>query len=112
MLVLLEKSAPAVSRDYKLLAALRLSTLHQELREAASQGFRLVPRGLFSGSLRGDEEIVLLLERTPGSVQRYEYLLAQGASATHTERLSRSSAREFGMSSFPQAPTGCTVSAE
>lgn len=79
LLVLLERTEPAVQRESNVLAAIRLPTLEQELIEAATQGFYLVPSGVLlntSQSGPDGEEIVLPLERTSGSTRQYEYTLA------------------------------------
>jgi len=78
MLVLLE-AAPVYPREFRLLAALGLDNLEIELAEASAQGFRFVPNGTLRNSrLRNEqgEEMVVLLDRTPGSTKHFEYVLA------------------------------------
>jgi len=79
MFALLEKGDdPELQREYRLLAALNEATLDRELREAAAQGFRVTPAGLLRNTTLADEsgeEIVLILERTPGETERHEYSL-------------------------------------
>ena len=60
---------------YKLLATSRVKTMQKELNEAATGGFRMLPRtaifkqGLFTA------ELVMLMERSPRGDRHYEYKL-------------------------------------
>ena len=60
---------------YKLLATSRVKTMQKELNEAATGGFRMLPRtaifkqGLFTA------ELVMLMERSPQADKHYEYKL-------------------------------------
>jgi hypothetical protein len=50
--------------------------MQKELREAAAQGFRLLPSTLIQKKqMFGRVEIVMILERAPGGKTRYQYLL-------------------------------------
>ena len=79
MALLLERVAtPPDTYEYQLLATTRTSTMQEELAEAAAQGFRLLPRTMIAkrGRWTGGQEIVVVLERSPGGGDhRYEYLL-------------------------------------
>ena len=84
MVVLLERpEGDAVRREIYLIAALSLEALNQELNQAASEGYRLVPGGVLrnpSLSSKGGDSIgqegVLLLERSPQVTERLEYLVS------------------------------------
>ena len=80
---MLLEAAPGSSREYLLLATGRLAKLERELSEAADKGFRLLPNGILRNpNVHTEEgvEIVLLLERTAGTTQRYAYRLAAASS--------------------------------
>jgi len=81
--VMLERAGqPLDTVEYRVLAAVRISTMQNELDEAAAQGFRLVPgtlmvkaeslTGLFLGPV---PEVVLVMEKPRGSSIRYQYRL-------------------------------------
>jgi len=77
MAIILEKvGTPANNYEYVLLATSKTSTMQKELDEAASQGFRLIPSTMTSKSRRFQSpEIVVVLEKVPGTSQTYDYLL-------------------------------------
>ena len=77
MAVILERvGTPPNNYEYLLLATTKTSTMQEELGEAASQGFRLMPSTMISKNRAfGGPEIVVLLEKVPGSSQKYDYLL-------------------------------------
>lgn len=83
MVVLLEKAATAGENyRYLLLATTRTSTMQKELNDAAAEGFRLMPRNIVakreafsSGTDPSGFEIVLLMEKPPGTPRKYRYLL-------------------------------------
>ncbi len=77
MVVILEKVAtPPQTYEYLLLATTRTSTMQKELSEAAAKGFRLLPKTIIAkDQMLGGVEIVMLLEKGPGSQQHYKYLL-------------------------------------
>lgn len=69
----LEPGQPTYS--YKVLATSRTKTMEKELNEAASGGFRLLPRtAIFKQGLL-TAELVMLMERAPRSERNYEYKL-------------------------------------
>lgn len=96
--MLLERSVDLSQKsEYKLLATNKASTLQEELNEAASKGFRLLEQtvagkrgalggkfGSLAGVLAGGtvtipgmapDEIVAVVEKTPGATGRYHYLV-------------------------------------
>jgi hypothetical protein len=77
MALLLESVAePPTTYEYQLLATTKTSTMQKELAVAAAQGFRLLPKTMMQKDrMFGGQEIVVVLEKAPGSSQRYEYLL-------------------------------------
>ncbi len=94
MALLLERVAtPPDTYEYQLLATTRTSTMQEELAEAAAEGFRLLPRTMIAktGRWTGGQEVVVVLERSPGGVgHRYEYLLlATNLTATLQDELSQ-----------------------
>jgi len=67
------QSGPA---EYRVLTATRDSTLEEELNAVAGEGFRLVAGGVFAKPTKmGAIERGAVMERVPGVVERYEYLL-------------------------------------
>lgn len=98
MVLLLERvaSPPDVYR-YQLLATSNTDTMQQELDDAASRGFRLLPSTMISkSSMWGGDELVVVLERSPGEVLRYEYrLLATSRTATLQDEVTQSRAEGF-----------------
>lgn len=77
LVMLLEKvTAPPNTYEYLLLATRRSSTMQKEMREAGVRGFRLVPHSMVlkSADSTGPEEMVLVMEKAPGSSNRYDYL--------------------------------------
>jgi hypothetical protein len=77
MALLLESVAtPPDVYEYQLLATTKTTTMQKELDEAAARGFRLLPETMMQKSqMFGPLEIVVVLEKAPGSPQHYEYLL-------------------------------------
>ena len=77
MAVILERvGTPPNNYEYLLLATTKTSTMQQELSEAASQGFRLMPSTMISKSgAFAPSEIVVVLEKVPGTSPKYDYLL-------------------------------------
>lgn len=83
LFALLERSEQQLSLEYQLLATLQLDTLRDELSSFAHQGYRLVPRAVFrnpSVSSNEGEEIVVVIEKSPGDNQFYEYAIFAAAS--------------------------------
>ena len=77
MALLLESVAtPPDTYEYFLLATTKTSTMQKELNQAAARGFRLLPSTMMQKEqMFGSVEIVMIMEKPPGSPQRYEYLL-------------------------------------
>jgi len=83
MALVLEKVAtPPLTYRYLLLATTLTGTMQRELDQAASEGFRLLPATMISkagvfGSLTGSDarEIVMIMEKSPNSSRRYQYML-------------------------------------
>jgi hypothetical protein len=90
MVLFLERTAkPPDTYQYRLLATTKTGTAAKELAEAAAQGFRLIPQSAIakdsvSGKMFGaPRELVIVLERAPGALRRYEYkLLATSKTST------------------------------
>lgn len=86
---------------YKLLATSRTGTMQKELNEAATEGFRLLPRTMLAkkdiSMFRSDDsEVVVLMERDPTSTKRYEYkLLATSRTGTLQKEVSEAMAAGF-----------------
>jgi len=80
-----------LTQRFLLLATKKTSTMHKELQEAASQGFRLLPSTMISkNQMFGGPEIVVLLEKVPGTSQKYDYLLlATTRTSTLQEEMSQ-----------------------
>ena len=77
MAVILEKVVtPPNTYQYLLLATTLTGTMQRELDEAASEGFRLLPATMISKTgFFGDQEIVMIMEKSPNSSRRYQYML-------------------------------------
>jgi len=80
MAVLLERAAtPPDTYKYYLLATTRTGTMQKELNEMAVQGYRLLPRTMISkvdvSLFSSGQEIVVLMEKVPGSKKHYDYKL-------------------------------------
>ena len=98
MVILLERVAtPPDIYSYELLATSNTSTMQEELDEATSRGFRLLPSTMISkSSMWGSDELVVVLERSPGEVLRYEYrLLATNRTATLQAEVTQARAEGF-----------------
>ena len=62
-----KKSKLDLSLRYLLLATKKTSTMQKEMREAADQGFRLLPSTLIQKKqMFGRIEIVMIMEKAPG----------------------------------------------
>lgn len=94
MAIFLERvTEPPNTYQYKLLATTRTGTMQRELNEAAAAGFRLLPRTMIAKTegFGGGVEIVVLLEKAPGSTKRYDYkLLATTRTGTLQREVSES----------------------
>lgn len=76
---------------YLLLATERTGTMEEELTEAAALGFRVV-----AGAPTSGDEMVIFMERTPGSADRFDYrLLATTRTSTMQEELDTAAAEGF-----------------
>ena len=77
MALVLEKVAtPPHTYKYLLLATTLTGTMQREIDEAASEGFRLLPATMISKTgFFGDQEIVMIMEKSPNSSRRYQYML-------------------------------------
>ena len=75
--VILEKVVtPPNTYQYLLLATTLTGTMQREIDEAASEGFRLLPATMISKTgFFGDQEIVMIMEKSPNSSRRYQYML-------------------------------------
>ena len=77
MVILMEKLAtPENPYKYNLLATSRTSTMEKELNEAGDLGFRIIPQTMIAKKRAiGGDEIVVVLEKAPGSSSQYKYRL-------------------------------------
>ena len=67
---------PPNTYQYLLLATTLTGTMQREIDEAASEGFRLLPATMISKTgFFGDQEIVMIMEKSPTSSRRYQYML-------------------------------------
>ncbi|MEC8952292.1 MAG: hypothetical protein VYB87_04000 [Acidobacteriota bacterium] len=75
--VILEKVAtPPNTYQYLLLATTLTGTMQREIDEAASEGFRLLPATMVSKTgFWGDQEILMIMEKSPNSSRMYQYML-------------------------------------
>ena len=88
MAMLLERKAqPPDTYKYRLLATTRTGTMQKELNDAAKDGYRLLARTMIAKSqILGMVEVVLVLERAPGTDKRYEYKLLGTTSASKLQK--------------------------
>ncbi len=98
MVLLLERVAepPDVFR-YKLLATTETDTMQKELNQAASEGYRLLPRTMIAKNRPFlGPEVVLIMEGAPKSVTSYEYrLLATSRTSTMQKEITQAIADGF-----------------
>ena len=96
--IILEKVAtPPTVYEYYVLATSRTSTMEKELNEQAARGFRLLPRTMAGKDhpIRG-EEIFMVMEKPPGTAQRYTYrLLATTRTGTLQKEMARTHRRRL-----------------
>ena len=65
-----------LTERFLLLATARTGTMQRELDEVAAEGFRLLPATMISKTgFFGDQEIVMVMEKSPNSSRRYQYML-------------------------------------
>jgi len=96
--LILEKVAePPNTYEYLLLATTKTSTMQKELNEAAAKGFRLLPRTMTAKEqMMGPTEIVMMLEKAPGTPAHYQYLLlATTRTSTLQKEMSQAIAEGF-----------------
>ena len=75
-LILESVATPPDTYEYLLLATSKTSTMQKELSVAASRGFRLLPLAMAAKQrMFGSPEIVVVLEKAPGTGGHYEYFL-------------------------------------
>ena len=88
VLLLLAGSATPLAqgtREYKVLATNKTSTMQKELSEAAAAGFRFV--SVMGGETSfGGKEVVALLEKSGASTARFEYRLLATTKTSTMER--------------------------
>lgn len=74
--VVMQKGTGEGTREYRVFATNRTSTMQKELAAAAAQGFEYVGQTVFE-SLFGGNEVVVIAERDPAAPagMRHEYLL-------------------------------------
>lgn len=77
MALLLERSAtPPDTFQYKLLATTNTGTMQRELNQAATEGYRLLPRTMIAkNQVFIGLEIIEVLERAPRQQSKYAYRL-------------------------------------
>lgn len=80
MMVVMERvTEPPATYQYLLLATSKTSTMQRELDEAAGRGFRLLPQTMMkkenAGFFRNNDEIIVILEKTPTAQKQFQYLL-------------------------------------
>jgi hypothetical protein len=88
-------SAAQDTPNYRVLATNKTSTMQKEMSEAAAAGFRFV--AVMGGETSfGGNEVVALMQRTPGNKPRYEYrLLATSKTSTMQRELQDASDAGF-----------------
>lgn len=96
MALILEKvAAPPNTYEYLLLATSRTSTMQKELNDAAEKGFRLLPHTMIAKQqMFGGPEIVVILEKAPGTTKRYQYLLLATALTSTLQKELAAAVRE------------------
>jgi hypothetical protein len=92
VLILERVPQPSEPYAYRLLATHRTTTMERELNEAGRSGFRFTPLATIE---KGDE-IISIMERSPGTQVRYEYrLLATHRTATLHRELNQAAGEGF-----------------
>lgn len=95
--VVMQKGADEGTREYRVFATNRTSTMQKELAAAAAQGFEYVGQTVFE-SLFGGQEVVVIAERNPASPDgmKHEYLLvATSKTSTLQKELTEAGSRGF-----------------
>ena len=86
-----QESAPDGSDRFLLLATKKTKTMQKELNKAAAAGYRLKVGSQTSGS-----EVMVILQKTPMSAGKYEYLLlATTKSSTLQKEIDKAAASGF-----------------
>jgi hypothetical protein len=81
----------AQTNTYRILATSRTSTMQNEMQEAGTDGFRFVA-AMGGETAVGGNEVVVMMEKVPGSTARYEYLvLAANRTSTLQKELQQAS---------------------
>ena len=85
--VVTAQDMPPGEIDYRLLASNKTSTMAREMREAAEAGYALA--GVMGGETAfGGSEVVVIMQRLPGSAPRFTYrLLATNKTSTMQREL-------------------------
>lgn len=78
--------------EYKIVATSQSKTMEKELNQAAAEGFRVVPDTFITKEGVFTAEILVVLERVPGSEERFEYKLVD---AIRTPTLDRELSEAF-----------------
>ena len=84
VIVLKKVAEPPDTYEYLILANTRISTMQKELDDASARGFRLIPSTVVIKDRRfGGIETIVVMEKSPGSQNRYQYLIvaSRGTSA-------------------------------
>jgi len=68
-------STPSKPYEYKIVATSRIKSMEKELNEAAQENYRVLPQTFIAKQGMFTNEIVVVLERPPEIVHRYEYML-------------------------------------
>ena len=97
--VILMKREQTDKYKYQLLATSRTSTMQEELDAGAEAGFRFLSQTPICKSRRfGTDEIVLVMEHSPNSDQRYEYkLLATSQTSTLQDEITEEVTNGFSL---------------
>ena len=82
--------------SYKVLATTRIKTMEKEMNEAASQGYRLLPRTIIFKQGLFTAELVMLMEREPKANKSYVYkLITAGKETKLHKKIDESIAQGF-----------------
>lgn len=95
--VVMQKGADEGTREYRVIATNRTSTMQKEIAAAAAQGYEYVGQTVFE-TLFGGSEVVVIVERNPKAEERllHEYLLvATSKTSTLQKELAEAGQRGF-----------------
>ncbi len=122
--MLLEKSVPPKTFQYKLLATNKASTLEKELNKTADKGFRLLRQtvvgkrgtggskfgfsfGGFRAPATAPDEILAVLEKGPDSARRYQYLVLDTMrTSTMQKEISEAVQEGYEVAAMAGSPSG------